>query len=65
MRDRLDDPGTSLSGGLQQRLCIARTIAVNPDVILMDEPCSALDPIATACIEDLIDELSENYVIVM
>ena len=57
-------PG-ELSGGQQQRLCIARTIAVNPEVILMDEPCSALDPIATARIEDLIDELSENYVIVI
>jgi len=65
VRDRLDDPGTSLSGGQQQRLCIARTIAVNPEVILMDEPCSALDPIATARIEDLIDELSANYVIVI
>ena len=65
VRDRLDDPGTSLSGGQQQRLCIARTIAVNPEVILMDEPCSALDPIATARIEDLIDELSENYAIVI
>jgi phosphate transport system ATP-binding protein len=65
VRDRLDDPGTSLSGGQQQRLCIARTIAVNPEVILMDEPCSVLDPIATARIEDLIDELSENYVIVI
>ena len=63
--DRLDEPGTSLSGGQQQRLCIARTIAVNPEVILMDEPCSALDPIATARIEDLIDEISENYVIVI
>jgi phosphate transport system ATP-binding protein len=65
VKDRLDDPGTSLSGGQQQRLCIARTIAVNPEVILMDEPCSALDPIATARIEDLIDELSANYVIVI
>src|SRR5690606_15475069 len=65
VRDRLDEPGTSLSGGQQQRLCIARTIAVNPEVILMDEPCSALDPIATARIEDLIDELSENYAIVI
>jgi phosphate transport system ATP-binding protein len=63
VKDRLDDPGTGLSGGQQQRLCIARTIAVNPEVILMDEPCSALDPIATAKIEDLIDELSENYAI--
>jgi phosphate transport system ATP-binding protein len=65
VRDRLDEPGTSLSGGQQQRLCIARTIAVNPEVILMDEPCSALDPIATARIEDLIDELSQNYAIVI
>ena len=65
VKDRFEDPGTSLSGGQQQRLCIARTIAVNPEVILMDEPCSALDPIATARIEDLIDELSENYVIVI
>jgi phosphate transport system ATP-binding protein len=63
VRERLDDPGTGLSGGQQQRLCIARTIAVNPEVILMDEPCSALDPIATAKIEDLIDELSKNYAI--
>jgi len=63
VKDRLDEPGTSLSGGQQQRLCIARTIAVNPEVILMDEPCSALDPIATAKIEDLIDELSRNYAI--
>ena len=65
VRDRLDEAGTGLSGGQQQRLCIARTIAVNPEVILMDEPCSALDPIATARIEDLIDELSENYAIVI
>jgi phosphate transport system ATP-binding protein len=65
VRDRLEEPGTSLSGGQQQRLCIARTIAVNPEVILMDEPCSALDPIATARIEDLIDELSENYAIII
>lgn len=65
VKDRLDEPGTSLSGGQQQRLCIARTIAVNPEVILMDEPCSALDPIATARIEDLIDELSADYAIVI
>jgi len=63
VKDRLDDRGTSLSGGQQQRLCIARTIAVNPEVILMDEPCSALDPIATAKVEDLIEELSHNYAI--
>tara|TARA_Y100000389_G_scaffold112707_1_gene109759 strand:- start:734 stop:1603 length:870 start_codon:yes stop_codon:yes gene_type:complete len=65
VRDRLEEPGTGLSGGQQQRLCIARTIAVNPEVILMDEPCSALDPIATAKIEHLIEELSENYAIVI
>ena len=63
VKDRLDQPGTGLSGGQQQRLCIARTIAVEPEVILMDEPCSALDPIATAKIEELIDELRENYTI--
>lgn len=63
VKDRLDSPGTGLSGGQQQRLCIARTIAVDPEVILMDEPCSALDPIATAKIEELIDELRENYTI--
>ena len=63
VKDRLDEPGTGLSGGQQQRLCIARTIAVNPEVILMDEPCSALDPIATARIEDLIDELAQKYAI--
>ena len=63
VKDRLGEPGTALSGGQQQRLCIARTIAVNPEVILMDEPCSALDPIATARIEDLIDELRRNYAI--
>ncbi len=62
---RMNEPGTSLSGGQQQRLCIARAIAVNPEVILMDEPCSALDPIATAKIEELIDELRENYTIVI
>ena len=61
VKDRLDQPGTGLSGGQQQRLCIARTIAVNPEVILMDEPCSALDPIATAKIEELIDELREQF----
>ena len=65
MKDRLRDPGTGLSGGQQQRLCIARAIAVNPEVILMDEPCSALDPIATARIEELIDELRQNYAIVI
>ncbi|ASJ74488.1 Phosphate import ATP-binding protein PstB [Granulosicoccus antarcticus IMCC3135] len=63
VKDRLDAPGTSLSGGQQQRLCIARSIAVNPEVILMDEPCSALDPIATARIEELIDELRQKYAI--
>ena len=65
VKDRLNDPGTGLSGGQQQRLCIARAIAVNPEVILMDEPCSALDPIATAKIEELIDELRENFTIVI
>jgi len=65
VRDRLDQPGTGLSGGQQQRLCIARTIAVSPEVILMDEPCSALDPIATARIEELIHELRESYTIVI
>jgi len=63
VKDRLRDPGTGMSGGQQQRLCIARAIAVNPEVILMDEPCSALDPIATAHIEELIDELRENFTI--
>ena len=61
VKERLDTPGTGLSGGQQQRLCIARAIAVSPEVILMDEPCSALDPIATAKIEELIDELREDY----
>jgi len=65
VKDRLAQPGTSLSGGQQQRLVIARTVAVNPDIILMDEPCSALDPIATARIEELIDEMRENYCIVI
>jgi phosphate transport system ATP-binding protein len=65
VKDRLNRPGAGLSGGQQQRLCIARTIAVNPEVILMDEPCSALDPIATARIEDLIDELRASYAIVI
>jgi phosphate transport system ATP-binding protein len=65
VRDRLDATGTSLSGGQQQRLCIARAIAVNPDIILMDEPCSALDPIATARIEELMEDLRGNYTIVI
>ncbi len=65
VKDRLAEPGTGLSGGQQQRLCIARAIAVNPEVILMDEPCSALDPIATARIEELIDELRANFTIVI
>jgi phosphate transport system ATP-binding protein len=65
VKDRLSDAGTALSGGQQQRLCIARAIAVSPEVILMDEPCSALDPIATARIEELIDELKTNYAIVI
>ena len=65
VKDRLDQPGTGLSGGQQQRLCIARAVAVAPEVILMDEPCSALDPIATAKIEELIDELRQNFTIVI
>jgi phosphate transport system ATP-binding protein len=65
VKDDLDKPGTSLSGGQQQRLCIARALAVEPEVILMDEPCSALDPIATAKIEELIHELKKNYTIVI
>ena len=65
VKDRLEDSGTGLSGGQQQRLCIARAIAVNPEVILMDEPASALDPIATARIEELIEELRQNYTIII
>jgi phosphate transport system ATP-binding protein len=65
VKDRLDAPGTSLSGGQQQRLCIARAIATAPEVLLMDEPASALDPIATAQIEELIDELRHNYSVVI
>ena len=65
VKDRLDRPGSSISGGQQQRLCIARAIAVEPQVLLMDEPCSALDPISTLAIEDLITELKESYTIVI
>jgi phosphate transport system ATP-binding protein len=65
IKDRLHQPAASLSGGQQQRLCIARAIAINPDIILMDEPCSALDPIATAKVEELIEELSDNFTIVI
>ena len=65
VKDRLDAPGTGLSGGQQQRLCIARAVATEPEVLLMDEPCSALDPIATSQIEELIDELKSNYSVVI
>ena len=65
VKDRLDKPGGGLSGGQQQRLCIARAIAISPDVLLMDEPCSALDPISTLAIEDLIGELKKDYTIVI
>ena len=65
VKDRLHDSAMSLSGGQQQRLCIARTLAVNPEIILMDEPCSALDPIATSKIEDLIEELKKEYCVII
>lgn len=65
VKDRLDKPGSGLSGGQQQRLCIARTIAVKPEIVLMDEPCSALDPISTLAVEDLIAQLKHNYTIVI
>ena len=65
VKDRLSSPATGLSGGQQQRICIARAIATSPDILLMDEPCSALDPIATAQVEELIDELRENFCVVI